>query len=87
MKKHKITICLGSSCFSRGNEENLELVKEFLQVHELKDEIEFRGHLCQERCNKGPVIEIDGQIFQNITSASVVPILEKHLLTCKTETT
>ena len=29
MKKKEITICLGSSCFSRGNNKNLEIIQEY----------------------------------------------------------
>ena len=30
MSKPKITICMGSSCFARGNEKNVEFCEEFL---------------------------------------------------------
>lgn len=39
--KHDITICLGSSCFSRGNKSVLEIVKTFLKEHNLESEVFF----------------------------------------------
>ena len=30
--KPKIVICMGSSCFSRGNEENLKVVEDFWRL-------------------------------------------------------
>ena len=35
--KKEIVICLGSSCFARGNNKNLEFIQEYLKVNNLKD--------------------------------------------------
>ena len=41
MAKPKITVCIGSSCFSRGNEQNVEIVQKYLDEHNLKDEVDL----------------------------------------------
>lgn len=76
-KKHTITICLGSSCFTRGNDINLEIIKRFLMDHGLKDQVDFRGHLCNNACNKGPVLKIDDNIYYEMDARKVEELLSK----------
>ena len=56
MAKPKIVICLGSSCFARGNEENIRVVEAYLAENSYRDEVEVElsGTLCQARCADGP---------------------------------
>ncbi len=75
---HKILICLGSSCHSRGNAENLKIVQDFLKEREIESRIDFRGHLCHEMCNRGPVIEIDDIVFEEVTPSNLPTILSNH---------
>jgi len=75
---HKILICLGSSCHSRGNAENIKVVQDFLKERQIESRIDFRGHLCNEMCNRGPVIEIDDQVFEGVTQSNLPEILTKH---------
>lgn len=76
--EHHILICLGSSCYSRGNAENLEFVKRYLKTNSVHSKIDFRGHLCDEMCNKGPVIKVDGQEYQEVTQSNLPSILSHH---------
>lgn len=74
-KKHTITICLGSSCFARGNDVNLEIIKRFLADHGLKEQVDFRGHLCANACNKGPVLKIDGITYYEVDASQIETLL------------
>ncbi len=56
----KMTICMGSSCFARGNRENLESIERFLEEHGLLMEVELAGSRCENLCAEGPVIEWAG---------------------------
>jgi len=40
-EKIKVIICLGSSCYSRGNAKTLEVVKEYLAKNQLIDQTDF----------------------------------------------
>ncbi len=73
-----IFICLGSSCYSRGNAENLQAIKKFLEERNLDNQIDFRGHLCNETCNKGPVIKIDDTEYTGVTQSNLPAILSQH---------
>ncbi len=76
--EHSITICLGSSCFSRGNKEILSIVKKFIAEHELEEEVFFRGELCTGNCEKGPVLKIDEKLYGNVDPDKVYGILGEY---------
>jgi len=78
LKKTEITICLGSSCFSRGNNKNLEIIKDYISENNLKDKVDFRGHLCAEMCNKGPVVKINGKTYFDINRDNIISILDSY---------
>ena len=77
--KPKISICLGSSCFARGNERNLEILEKFLEEHGLKDEtdVELEGCLCKGKCTEGPIITIDGTVYTGVSGGLLLDILQK----------
>lgn len=78
MAKRRIRICLGSSCFSRGNNTNLEVIKTYLSENKLEAEIDFCGHLCEELCNKGPVLRIDDHTYEGVNLSCLYKILEEE---------
>ena len=57
---------MGSSCFVRGNKENLKIIQDFLKEHNLKVEIEVDGVLCKNDCNQGPNVCLNGEWFYQI---------------------
>lgn len=73
-----ITICLGSSCFSRGNRHTLELIKSYLKEHGLEDKVFFRGDLCDGLCEHGPILKIDGKVYKHVTSENIYEILNRY---------
>jgi NADH:ubiquinone oxidoreductase subunit E len=75
---HKITICLGSSCFSRGNKEILEIVKGYLKEHNLEHNVFFSGELCTGMCAEGPIIKIDDKVYKQVNSETVFEILDEN---------
>ena len=54
MTKHNITVCMGSSCFARGNQQNLETIENFIKENGLEAEIELSGSRCEGKCVTGP---------------------------------
>jgi NADH:ubiquinone oxidoreductase subunit E len=81
----EIAICLGSSCFSRGNKETLELIKSFIKAHGLAHQVFFHGELCTGDCERGPVMKIDDQLFENVTPDNVFDILTTYFNPDETE--
>lgn len=74
----QIRICLGSSCFSRGNNVHLEVIRKFIDENHLEAEISFSGHLCEELCSSGPILRIDGKTYREVTLSSLYRILEEE---------
>ncbi len=78
MSKPEITICLGSSCFARGNERNLELIEEYLSSHHLADEVDLRlgCSLCQGKCASGPNVTINGVTYGGVDPGMMLELLK-----------
>lgn len=73
----EIVICLGSSCFARGNSENLAIINQYVQSHALNASVRLSGKLCQDQCKQGPNLTIDGELHHNVTTAALRELLQK----------
>lgn len=73
----EIVICLGSSCFSRGNKQTVQLIKNYLKDHLLEDKVFFHGNHCSGNCENGPIIKIDGKEYQNISPENIIYLMDK----------
>ena len=73
----EIEVCLGSSCFARGNSENLAIINAFIQSHGLKDSVRLTGRLCQDQCKQGPNLTIGGDSQHGITTDKLRELLEQ----------
>ena len=73
-----IKICMGSSCFARGNSKNLQTIQKFIEKNHLDAEIELEGLRCCDKCAKNPNIMIDDVEYNNLDSGTLLDILEKH---------
>ena len=74
-----ITICMGSSCFSRGNNINAESIERFLEENKLSGKVEVRGCLCEGHCKEGPNIRINGELLQGIEPGMLFDLLQHKL--------
>ncbi len=70
---------MGSSCFARGNEKNVETCERFLAERGLKDEVdlELGASLCTGNCANGPIVIVNGKMYTNVDSMVMVDILER----------
>ncbi len=73
----KIKICIGSSCFARGNAANVEVAEKFLQQHGLKDDVDvdLSGGLCTGNCADGPIVFVDDQLYTHVNREKMLEIL------------
>ena len=72
-------ICLGSSCFSRGNKDVVNFIKEYLHKNHLDDKVVFKGARCMGLCSNGPNLSINGVTIEGISISKIESILEKEL--------
>lgn len=74
----KIRICLGSSCYSRGNNVHLEVIRKYIAENHLEAQISFSGHLCEELCSSGPILRIDDKIYKEVNLSGLYRILQEE---------
>ncbi len=60
-EKIVISICMGSSCYARGNKELVEKLKEYLVVEGLEEQVKLKGALCCDLCGRGPIALVNGE--------------------------
>ncbi len=75
-KKCEIKLCMGSSCYSRGNDSIMEVIREFIESRHLEDRVDFRGHLCIGKCNHGPNVTINGVPYHDISESNITLLLQ-----------
>lgn len=73
--KKEIIICLGSSCFARGNKELMKFIEKYLRQKKVTDKVTFRGDHCFEKCTEGPNLMIDGKIYHGVNKDNVIDFL------------
>jgi NADH:ubiquinone oxidoreductase subunit E len=73
----EIVVCLGSSCFARGNSGNLAMIEEYIESHDLNATVRLCGHLCEDQCKQGPNLTVGGEVYHGVTADDLRQILER----------
>ncbi len=73
----EIVVCLGSSCFARGNSEILAALQQYVQSKGLKTPVRLAGCLCQDQCKQGPNLKVGSEFHHNITAARLRELLQQ----------
>ena len=71
----EIKVCMGSACFAKGNLENLEYIRQYIDDNNLDTEVQIVGALCENKCANGPRIIVDGVEYQKITREEISSLL------------
>ena len=74
----EVKICMGSACFAKGNQENLEYIKEYIEENNLKADISIIGALCENKCEIGPRIIINEKEYTNVTKEQIKEVLDSY---------
>jgi len=77
-EKKEIVLCMGSSCFARGNAKTLEVVRRYIEERKLHARIFLKGSRCEEKCSRGPVVQVGSNSYERVTPESVVEILRSE---------
>ncbi len=75
--QHEIKVCMGSSCFARGNMNNLEFIENYINENHLEATLDLVGSHCRNKCENGPHIFIDGTDYDEIDEDKLKEILDK----------
>jgi len=74
----RIAVCMGSSCFSRGNNgEAIETLRRCAESAGVRPEIS--GRLCENKCTEGPNITIENTLYSNVQPSCFPELLKHHL--------
>lgn len=76
--KPEIRICLGSSCFARGNKKMVQVIQQFLTSNHLEDKVVFHGAHCFGHCGEGPMIRIGDELVQSQDPEELRNLLKNH---------
>lgn len=77
-KKLSLTICFGTSCFLRGAQDLYQKLMEHVKEKGILEETEFIASFCGERCEKGPVLAINGKTIEGCTLEKAVAEIERQ---------
>jgi NADH:ubiquinone oxidoreductase subunit E len=72
----ELIICLGSSCFARGNKKILEAIQAYIKENHLEGMVKFRGNHCFGHCSLGPVIKIGEKLYEQVSLEEIKEILD-----------
>jgi NADH:ubiquinone oxidoreductase subunit E len=75
----EIAICMGSSCFARGNNILLETLENTIKARNWENGVLLSGLRCENRCSAGPNLAIDGELYQNLDVGALLDIIEAKL--------
>ena len=78
-RKISVELCMGSSCFARGNSEILQAIESYISEKGLEDQVELVGHLCLGKCNQGPNLRIDGTDYSAISPEEAISCIARAL--------
>ncbi len=78
-KQCRIVVCMGSSCFSRGNNKNLEVIKDYIRRNNLNCSVNVSGNLCEDKCSKGPNVKINERLYSEVEPNMLLEILNHTL--------
>jgi NADH:ubiquinone oxidoreductase subunit E len=78
-QKIEMQVCMGSSCFSRGNRDVVNYIRDYLKKNHLEDKIVFKGARCMNLCSNGPNLRVNDRIIEGVTLAKIDAILEKEI--------
>ncbi len=80
--RHLINVCLGTACHVRGASKVLEQIERSLDISRGETTNDFKFTLetvnCMGCCALGPVVNIDGEYFGQISAGKVDSILNKY---------
>lgn len=74
-----ITVCMGSSCFSRDNSSNAETVQRIVDDKGLGKIVTVKGCLCEGECKNGPNVRINDTLFSHVVSENLEDLIMHEL--------
>ena len=77
--KVQIALCMGNSCFARGNNAMLETLESLIEANGWKQRVALSGLRCENHCSGGPNIKIDGRLYHGMDVGTLHDLLKHRL--------
>ena len=74
-----VTVCIGSGCHVKGSRGIINLLKDYIDSHQLDLPVELSGCFCLNQCTEGVVVKFNDHIVTNITKDNIIFLLEDYL--------
>ena len=72
----EMTICMGSSCYARGNGANLHVIEEYIALYDLDAKVILSGSRCEGSCADGPNFTVNGKRYSYVDRETLLQILK-----------
>ncbi len=56
-----VEVCVGSSCYVKGSNQVVAMVKEMIEMNHWEDQVELKGAFCMQMCSEGLGIKVNGK--------------------------
>jgi NADH-quinone oxidoreductase subunit G len=77
--KVEIKVCMGTSCYLKGGADLLHRLARHVAEKGLQASVQPKATFCFEACDKGPTVEIDGEIIHRCGFGTAVEALDRAL--------
>lgn len=75
----EISLCMGSSCYARGNNKLLAVIEKAIATNNWQDRVILSGARCENRCGDGPNVIVDGKLYQGMDEGALLDLLNDKL--------
>ena len=77
----EIKVCSGGDCVLSGSVEIMREIENFFRIKvgdEFNPKVRLQKISCLGRCKEGPIVVVNGEIYERVTKSGVYEILEKY---------
>lgn len=82
-KTKQISVCMGSSCFARGNDKNLNFLESYIKENPGILSLDLYGTRCKNECSQGPVLTVGNKTYSKVTLKTLKKII--NMLTAENQ--
>jgi bidirectional [NiFe] hydrogenase diaphorase subunit len=74
---HNLRVCVAAGCLSTGSDKVKEALAKEVEARGLKATCQVKGVGCLGLCSVGPLINVDGAYYRNVTPEDAADIIER----------
>lgn len=75
----QVNLCMGSSCFVRGNDRLLDGLERAIAENGWRDKVCVAGSRCENRCGDGPNVFVNDVLYQGADIGVILDVIADAL--------